>query len=74
MRRLIRWFALGAVLAFAGCDDARCELAPQAGPCKASIERYYYDSSAQECRPFIWGGCDGVVPFDTLAACESACE
>lgn len=49
---------------------ANCELAPDAGPCEALIERYYYDQETGECKMFHWGGCDGVVPFETLEECE----
>ncbi|NHF61483.1 proteinase inhibitor I4 serpin [Flavobacteriaceae bacterium TP-CH-4] len=48
----------------------RCSLAPEVGPCDALIPRYYFDSKENECKQFDWGGCDGVVPFDTLEECE----
>lgn len=47
-----------------------CDLLPKEGPCEALIPKYYFDKEAQECRVFSWGGCDGVVPFDTLEECE----
>ena len=52
---------------------AKCSLVPQRGPCKAMFEKYYYNANAKKCTPFFWGGCEGVVPFDTLEECESAC-
>ncbi|MGB1104421.1 MAG: BPTI/Kunitz domain-containing protein [Crocinitomicaceae bacterium] len=48
-----------------------CELEPDSGPCEAYIPKYYYDSASGECKEFIWGGCDGTVPFDTMEECES---
>lgn len=55
-------------------QDKRCRLKPDAGPCDGSIEKYYYDSAAKECKPFIWGGCHGVVPFDFLDECQACTE
>ena len=74
--------AVGAllwVLALPGCkkeacvQSGRCRLAPETGPCFASMPRYYYDREEKRCKEFTWGGCDGVVPFETLEACK-ACE
>lgn len=48
----------------------RCTWQPDTGPCKAYFEKYYYDRDARACKKFIWGGCGGVVPFDTLEECE----
>ena len=66
------------------CDDDQiddvnpcpnCELEPMPGPCKAAIPRYYFDQEEKECREFIWGGCAGVVPFETMEECEEcACN
>lgn len=50
-----------------------CSLEPDAGNCEAAIPIYYFDSSDEKCKEFLWGGCDGVVPFETLAECE-LCE
>jgi Kunitz/Bovine pancreatic trypsin inhibitor domain len=53
-----------------GCNT-KCSLQPFAGPCEALIKRYYFDQSEGKCKEFFWGGCQGVVPFETLAECES---
>ena len=50
-----------------------CDIEPDGGPCKASFSRYYFDKTEGKCLEFIWGGCDGSVPFETLEACE-ACK
>jgi hypothetical protein len=50
-----------------------CELKPESGRCRAAIERYWFDTASGTCRAFIWGGCDGVVPFDTLESCQQTC-
>lgn len=51
-------------------QSERCFLEPEAGPCKAYIPKYYYDTEVKKCKEFIWGGCGGVVPFNTLEECE----
>ena len=51
-----------------------CYLEPDTGPCMAAIPMYYFDSSTNSCEMFIWGGCAGVVPFESLSACQYACE
>jgi hypothetical protein len=53
------------------CDQSeRCELEPDAGNCEAYIIKYYFDQEAQTCKEFIWGGCGGTVPFDSMEDCE----
>jgi len=47
-----------------------CSLEPDPGICQAAIPRYYFDKQKQKCEEFIWGGCDGTVPFETLEECE----
>ena len=51
-----------------------CELKPDTGPCKAAIPRYYFEEKSQKCKQFIWGGCNGTVPFETMNECINACE
>jgi hypothetical protein len=52
----------------------RCYLAPDAGHCKAYFPKYYYDQTDKKCKEFIWGGCAGVVPFDSIQQCEKQCD
>ena len=52
---------------------AKCDLKPEPGPCKAFFEKYYFDPESKVCRKFIWGGCGGVVPFETMKECAAAC-
>ncbi len=47
-----------------------CNLKPSLGPCDGFVIIYYYDSDSGKCREYMWGGCDGHVPFETLEACE----
>lgn len=51
----------------------KCRLKPDGGPCKALFERYYFDPQTSECREFFYGGCGGVVPFETREECEREC-
>ena len=51
-----------------------CYLVPETGPCMAAIPKYYYDNETENCDVFTWGGCGGVVPFETMSDCINACE
>ena len=51
-----------------------CHFIPHIGPCDAAFPRYYYDHEEYECLEFTWGGCGGLVPFETLEDCESSCN
>src|SRR5690606_38922601 len=51
-----------------------CLQTPDPGPCDAGFEHYFFDPATRRCDQFSWGGCDGVVPFEDLASCQSACE
>lgn len=53
-----------AVLIYSPCD-----LEPNSGPCFAAFRRYYFDKAEQRCKEFIWGGCNGTVPFETFEEC-----
>ena len=63
--------ALVALTACAGAlsDADPYTLVPDPGPCEGAFPRYYYDPTTRMCREFIWGGCRGVVPFETLEDC-----
>lgn len=58
----------------AGPPEDPCTLAPDGGSCNAAFERWYFDPVTSRCAGFSWGGCEGVVPFETLAECSVACE
>ena len=65
-------------LLLAGCTSApalppACQLKPESGQCRAAHQRYWFDADNGQCRAFIWGGCGGVVPFDTLEDCQQTC-
>lgn len=60
-----------------GCSGKRlpenCYLPPESGKCRAAITRWYVDERSHACKAFIWGGCEGVVPFETLEDCQAQC-
>ena len=66
---LFAMLAAGPALA----AEERCTLAPDPGPCKGLFEKYFFDTETGRCEVFFYGGCDGVVPFETLAECEALC-
>jgi len=49
-----------------------CTLSPDPGMCFAAIQMYYFNQETQQCEDFTWGGCGGVVPFESLSECETA--
>ena len=55
------------------CSPTACKQIPDTGLCEAAFERYYFNQKEQKCKVFIWGGCGGSVPFETLKECE-ACK
>ena len=66
------------LLLLINCDkddplDESCLLVPDPGLCQAAFPRYYYNSETDKCTQFLWGGCEGVVPFKTLEECKNAC-
>lgn len=76
----IKFSVLVLAILLSGCEPdkpdplpTRCYLKPEIGPCEAAIPRYYYDQKDGECKEFIWGGCQGVVPFETMEACQKSC-
>ncbi len=56
-----------------GEPRAVCRKKPERGPCKGRFESYYFDQRSQSCKSFFWGGCQGVVPFQTRDECKKAC-
>ncbi len=76
---MIKWFFYPVILLFCfwECDkennDHDCILIPETGPCKAAFIKYYFDQTEKKCTTFIYGGCEGVVPFETLEECNKKC-
>lgn len=53
--------------------NSKCDLKPDAGPCYANFTKYYFDEVDGRCKEFSYGGCEGVVPFDSIEECKE-CE
>ena len=51
-----------------------CLLEPDSGPCFGYVPMYYYNQDTQSCEMFIYGGCGGLVPFQSLLECQNLCE
>jgi len=51
-----------------------CYLEPNTGPCFGYVPMYYFNQDTQSCETFIWGGCAGVVPFESYQECVDVCE
>ncbi|MBU3014421.1 BPTI/Kunitz domain-containing protein [Poseidonibacter lekithochrous] len=52
----------------------KCFEKPNGGMCKAYFKKYYFDANDKKCKSFVWGGCQGNIPFNTLNECKSTCE
>ncbi|KAK7898786.1 hypothetical protein WMY93_019639 [Mugilogobius chulae] len=65
--------ALGGVLALRH-KEAACLLPPEEGPCRANIQRFYYNTLTQKCELFFYGGCQGNANnFHTYQECHKTC-
>jgi hypothetical protein len=61
-------------LLFNGQLDSSCYLIPDTGPCFGLFPKYFYNQTTQQCETFTWGGCAGLVPFETLIDCQNSCS
>nr|XP_039257592.1 papilin-like isoform X6 [Styela clava] len=53
----------------------RCSQPLDTGSCRASMQRYYYDSETKSCQKFVYGGCKGNRNnFYTQEDCSVTCE
>ena len=50
-----------------------CLEPPDTGVCRATKPAFYYDYHTDSCRRFIWGGCGGKIPFQSLDQCVKTC-
>jgi len=72
MKNLFYLFAFIPTLLFAQIIQDPCTLTPDPGPCFAAVPKFYFNQETQQCTMFTWGGCAGIVPFNTLSECEAA--
>lgn len=53
----------------------KCIVKPDAGPCRAAFNMFYYDRDAGTCQSFIYGGCRGNNNrYSTMAECMDNCS
>ena len=51
-----------------------CEIPAEMGPCKRSLERWFYNMTSMRCEKFTYGGCGGGKNnFGSLEECQSFC-
>jgi len=53
--------------------DPRCLQKGETGKCRGFFTHFYFDATSGSCKPFVWGGCEGVVPFKTMKSCKTTC-
>lgn len=52
-----------------------CSLPAVVGPCRARLQKWYYEPALSRCTTFFYGGCDGNENrFDTEQQCQAKCE
>ncbi|XP_075900241.1 tissue factor pathway inhibitor 2 isoform X2 [Nelusetta ayraudi] len=67
---LLSCFSGGVALAAKGA----CLLPVDEGPCRAEIERYFYNTVKQKCEVFYYGGCQGNANnFKSYLECQKSC-
>uniref|UniRef100_A0A3B4X2Z2 BPTI/Kunitz inhibitor domain-containing protein n=1 Tax=Seriola lalandi dorsalis TaxID=1841481 RepID=A0A3B4X2Z2_SERLL len=54
-----RTFDIQTLLSYNHLHSKHCKVEPQAGPCRAAFQHWYYNSRTGNCEPFIYGGCRG---------------
>ena len=55
-------------------DVDPCQLNPNPGECDGAFQIFYFNQNTLTCEEYVWGGCNGVVPFWTLEECQNICE
>lgn len=66
------YVALFSRISMVDASHPACFIAPDPGPCRAFFRRFFWDQESSTCKPFIYGGCDGTVPFRSVSQCEAA--
>ena len=55
-------------------SSAICSLPPDAGPCRASFTKVYYNPRTRQCEGFLYGGCMGNENnFNSVQECLQRC-
>jgi hypothetical protein len=51
-----------------------CATRPNSGPCPDASTKWYFDRVDNKCKSFTYGGCGGVVPFESKEDCMKSCK
>lgn len=55
-------------------DQSVCKLSREVGMCRAAFKMWYFDSQANKCENFVYGGCGGNAnKFQSEDECKQAC-
>jgi len=67
-----------SILFLSGCRECishpSCATRPNSGPCPDNNTKWYFDRVDKKCKSFTWGGCGGVIPFETKEDCMRSCK
>tara|TARA_S200000501_G_scaffold226394_1_gene212278 strand:+ start:177 stop:2159 length:1983 start_codon:yes stop_codon:yes gene_type:complete len=66
-------FCDNGVLSCTEIDCDPCGAEPEEGDCDGAFIRYYFNQETETCESFVWGGCEGIVPFETFEECQISC-
>lgn len=80
MNRYFRLVLFALMMATQSCNEdqtieqsatciEKCNQEPEVGQCNAAVPIFYFNKNTKKCDTFIWGGCNGVVPFITQEEC-----
>jgi len=61
---------------YMGCPeyDSVCDMKLVPGPCRAYLEKYFYNATSGNCEKFVYGGCKGNQNnFNSLLSCRIRC-
>uniref|UniRef100_A0A224YD32 Pancreatic trypsin inhibitor n=1 Tax=Rhipicephalus zambeziensis TaxID=60191 RepID=A0A224YD32_9ACAR len=66
---------IGAGLGGSNQRSKKCGEELRVGTCRASIPRWYFNSSSSTCHNFLYGGCNGNGNnFESAEQCRTACS
>ncbi|KAF4104058.1 kunitz-type protease inhibitor 2 isoform X2 [Onychostoma macrolepis] len=55
--------------------EESCAAPSDSGPCRAAFQMFYFESSTQSCKRFLYGGCKGNLNrYSTEEECMAACS